>query len=178
MRYCLQEECNGLQQRVLLQTLTTVLFTVITETLFEKGFNRCSRRYCTPRSFAIIFFIVDVFSFLMICLLIVTAVEQGINLFKETAKQRCTDGFVKLNVAKGVVLRYLPVLVLGLCTSFLTLSVQEFLSRRKQVMNMIHNGEVEDDVGANDNEKTKEMYQNKMYKNKDPNNKNVEMLKV
>ena len=45
-------------------------------------------------------------------------------------------------------------------------------------MNMIQNGEVEDDVGANDNEKTKEMYQNKMYKNKDPNNKNVEMLKV
>lgn len=75
MRYCLQEECNGLQRRVLLQTLTTVLFTVITETLFEKGFNRCSRRYCTPQSFAIIFFIVDIFSFLMICLLIVTAVS-------------------------------------------------------------------------------------------------------
>jgi len=37
---------------------------------------------------------------------------------------------------------------------------------------------VEDDVGANDNDKKKEMYQNKMYKNNDTTNKNVEMLKV
>jgi hypothetical protein len=132
-RFCIQEKCNGIQKRVIYQTLTTILFTAISETLFEKGINFCSRRCCSATKFAFIFTVVDILLLSCSVLLLHFGVETAYVKLVNQSTQRCifvTPVVMKLEVFK----RYIPVLSLSLLTSFLSVSVQEWVARRNMLL--------------------------------------------
>ena len=132
MRWCFAENCTELLQRVLFQSLLTILFTAVLETLFETGINRCSRSFSNT-CMLVSWSVVDLILFFMAALIVHRSVDFAMNNFKQQGQQRCIYANIS-GFKLQVVIRYFPVLGLTWFMSLLTLLVKEWMARRRSLL--------------------------------------------
>jgi hypothetical protein len=171
MRYCFTEDCKDLTNRVFIQSFTTIVFTVLFETLFEKGINTCSRKLCSPYQFAVSFTAVEIVLLLAGAIVVNNQVNKAFSSFIKDAKQRCI--YTTLTSMKiEVFVRFMPILCMTWFINLVMLLVQGFIARRKDLKESYNKST--DDNGKSDDqenqdtenqEKTTEMMANPMKKN-------------
>jgi hypothetical protein len=131
-RFCAKEKCGALRNRVLIQTATTIAFTFLFETLFEKGINTCSRRLCTPVQFAAMFTCVDALLLFLGGFIVNNMVDAEYERFRARATQRCL--YVPVTSLKlKAIQQFLPILGMTWAVNLMVLLVQGWLARRKDL---------------------------------------------
>ena len=147
MRWCMSENCPELLKRVLFQSFMTIFISVIFETLFESGINRCSRSFSNTCMF-VSWSIIDALLFVVAGFIVHRSVDVAMNKFKQQITQRCIYA-ENIGFKVQVVVRYFPVLGLTWCTSALSLGLKEWCARRSYLV-QIRDSEVNEAENDND----------------------------